>query len=294
MSSKDKMLFNMVSYIFISLVSIFCLIPILVIISGSFTDEHYIIKHGFGFIPRVFSTQAYSTLLKNPLQIIRAYGITIYVTVVGTVLGLFITAMTAFVLSLRSFPWANRISFFFYFTTLFSGGLVPWYILCVQYLKFKENPLIALVLPSLLNVFHLMVMKSFLKATIQDSVVESAKIDGASYFRIFIQIILPLSKPALATIGLFIALGYWNDWFLAFLFVTKEEYFPMQYYLYRMINTADALLQLAARSNISIGKLPKESSKMAMAVIAVGPILFLYPYVQKYFVKGLTIGAVKG
>lgn len=139
-----------------------------------------------------------------------------------------------------------------------------------------------------------MVMKSFLKATIQDSVVESAKIDGASYFRIFIQIILPLSKPALATIGLFIALGYWNDWFLAFLFVTKEEYFPMQYYLYRMINTADALLQLAARSNISIGKLPKESSKMAMAVIAVGPILFLYPYVQKYFVKGLTIGAVKG
>jgi putative aldouronate transport system permease protein len=202
--------------------------------------------------------------------------------------------MTAFVLSLRSFPWANRISFFFYFTTLFSGGLVPWYILCVQYLKFKENPLIALVLPSLLNVFHLMVMKSFLKATIQDSVVESAKIDGASYFRIFIQIILPLSKPALATIGLFIALGYWNDWFLAFLFVTKEEYFPMQYYLYRMINTADALLQLAARSNISIGKLPKESSKMAMAVIAVGPILFLYPYVQKYFVKGLTIGAVKG
>jgi putative aldouronate transport system permease protein len=294
MSSKDKMLFNMVSYIFISLVSIFCLIPILVIISGSFTDEHYIIKHGFGFIPRVFSTQAYSTLLKNPLQIIRAYGITIYVTVVGTVLGLFITAMTAFVLSLRSFPWANRISFFFYFTTLFSGGLVPWYILCVQYLKFKENPLIALVLPSLLNVFHLMVMKSFLKATIQDSVVESAKIDGASYFRIFIQIILPLSKPALATIGLFIALGYWNDWFLAFLFVTKEEYFPMQYYLYRMIITADALLQLAARSNISIGKLPKESSKMAMAVIAVGPILFLYPYVQKYFVKGLTIGAVKG
>jgi putative aldouronate transport system permease protein len=294
MSSKDKMLFNMVSYIFISLVSIFCLIPILVIISGSFTDEHYIIKHGFGFIPRVFSTQAYSTLLKNPLQIIRAYGITIYVTVVGTVLGLFITAMTAFVLSLRSFPWANRISFFFYFTTLFSGGLVPWYILCVQYLKFKENPLIALVLPSLLNVFHLMVMKSFLKATIQDSVVESAKIDGASYFRIFIQIILPLSKPALATIGLFIALGYWNDWFLAFLFVTKEEYFPMQYYLYRMINTADALLQLAARSNISIGKLPKESSKMSMAVIAVGPILFLYPYVQKYFVKGLTIGAVKG
>lgn len=292
-ASRDRRIFNCIAYPVMGILALACILPFIIIISGSLTSEQSIIQDGYNIFPKVFSTKAYSTIFDNPGEIARAYGISIYVTLTGGILGLFITAMTAYVLARKSFPWANKFSFFFYFTTLFSGGLVPWYILCVQYLHFKQYPFIAIVLPYLINVWNLLIMKGFMKS-IPEAIVESAKMDGAGDFLIFIRLILPLSKPALATVGLFIALGYWNDWFLCFMFVDDYQYFSLQYYLYKMISAMDGIQRMASNANVVVSDMPKESFKMAMTVIATGPIVLLYPFVQKYFVKGITIGAVKG
>jgi len=227
-----------------------------------------------------------------PEALLRAYGVTMAVTIIGTSLGLFITAMTGYVLSRKDFDWRNRFAFFFYFTTLFSGGLVPWYILCVKYLKFNDN-FLALFLPSLLNVFYILVMKSFMNA-IPEAISESAKIDGANDFRIFAELIMPLSKPALATIGLFIALGFWNDWYFTYMFIQNDKMFTLQYYLYKIVVGADMLAKMGNTPGNSNAVFPTEALKMALTVITTGPILLLYPSVQKYFVSGITIGAVKG
>lgn len=295
MSKKDTStkVFNLIGYLIITILATLSVIPFLMIISSSVTDERSILRYGYSLIPREFSLQAYAKILGFPDDVLMAYGITIYNTVVGTALGLFLTAMSAYVLSRKHFEWRNKFSFFFYFTTLFSGGIVPWYILCVQYLNFKELPLVAQVAPYLLSVFNIIIVKSFMQG-IPDAITESAKIDGAGDFRIFIQLIFPLSKPVLASIALFIAIGYWNDWYLSFMFVDKSNYFSLQFYLYKILSAAEALARISSLSGNHVGEMPKENVKMAMAVIATGPIILLYPFLQKYFVKGLTIGAVKG
>ena len=200
--------------------------------------------------------------------------------------------MTAYVLYRRDFPWRNKLSFFFYFTTLFSGGLVPWYILIAKYLNLRNNPL-SMLIPGLVSVFNILIMRNFLKS-IPDSLVESAKIDGANDFIIYLRIILPLSGPSLATVGLFIALNYWNEWYNAMLFMTKADYFPLQYYLYRTLNSMNFAAQAAAEAGVEVPIMPTQSFKLVMTVAATGPIIFLYPFVQRYFIKGITVGAVKG
>lgn len=294
-SSLDIKVFNVVSYIVLSFIALCCLIPFIIVVSGSFTSEQYILKNGFSLIPKDFSIEAYKVALENPLAVLTAYGVTISLTVIGSALGLFITAMTAYVLTRKDFEWRNKFSFYFYFTTLFSGGLVPWYILMVKYLHLKDNYL-ALLLPPLLNVFNMLVMKSYMSG-IPDAITESAKIDGAGDFTIFIKLILPLAKPALATIGLFIALGYWNDWYNSMLFIQNEKLYSLQYFLYKIVNNVEAYKNILAQTGGSVNvnmELPSESLKMALTVIVTGPIILLYPFVQKYFVQGITIGAVKG
>lgn len=291
--STSNRIFNFTGYTFISILSVLSVIPFIMIISSSVTAERSILRYGYSLIPREFSGQAYAKIFGFPDDVFKAYGITIYNTVAGTILGLFLTAMTAYVLSRKHFAWRNKFSFFFYFTTLFSGGIVPWYILCVRFLHFKDMPLIAQVVPYLFSVFNIIIVKSFMQA-IPDAITESAKIDGAGDFRIFIQLIFPLSKPVLASIALFIAIGYWNDWYLSFMFVQKSSYFSLQFYLYKILSAAEALNRIQSLSGNYVGEMPKENVKMAMAVIATGPIILLYPFLQKYFVKGLTIGAVKG
>ena len=218
---------------------------------------------------------------------------TVAVTAIGTSIGLFLTAMTAYCLSRKDFKWRNHFSFYFFFTTLFSGGLVPWYLMIVNYLHMKDTVL-ALIVPMLLNVFYIIVMKSFM-SNIPEAITESAKIDGAGDFLIFMRLILPLSKPALATIGLFLALGYWNDWYNALLFVSDDKLMPLQYYLYKMLGNMDGMRKAMMGSGAVVTtSLPTEGLKMAMTIVASGPILIAYPFIQKYFVKGLTIGAVKG
>lgn len=291
--STDRVIFNTLGYSIISLFTIASLLPFILIISSSLTQEQSIIQDGYSLFPKHFSTEAYTSLFIYPDDLVKAYMISIYTTVAGTVVSLFLTAMAAYVLSRKDFEWRNQFSFFFYFTTLFNGGLVPWYILCIQYLHFKELPLVALVLPYLFSVFNLIILKNFMKS-IPDAIVESARIDGASNFQIFIRLILSLSKPALATVGLFIALGFWNDWFLSYMFISKTQYFSLQYYLYKTLNTQLALQRIASIAGRDMGSIPSEGMKMAMVVVATGPILLLYPVLQRYFVKGLTIGAVKG
>ncbi|AIQ77129.1 MULTISPECIES: carbohydrate ABC transporter permease [Paenibacillus] len=293
MKQLDRKIFSGIGYVSLIFLSVLCIFPFILVVSSSFTEETKILTDGYQFIPTAFSTEAYSILFKYPEQMIQAYIVTIGVTILGTVLGLFLTSMTAYALSRKDFKWRNKFSFFFFFTTLFSGGLVPWYLLMVNYLHMKDT-LMALVVPMMLNVFYIIVMKSFM-GSIPEAIVESAKIDGAGDFKIYARLILPLSKPALATIGLFLALAYWNDWYNALLFVSNENLMPLQYYLYKMLGNMDGMRKaMMGAGAVVTTSIPTESLKMAMTVVATGPILLAYPFVQRYFVQGLTIGAVKG
>lgn len=292
--SADVKLFNGISYGLITIIALLCLIPFALVVMGSITDEKEIIANGFSLFPQSFSLEAYRTALKEPVAILRAYGVTISLTVIGTALGLFTVAMTAYVLQRKDFKWRNKFSFFFYFTTLFSGGLVPWYILMVRYLDLKDSYL-SLLLPPMLSVFNIILMKSYLGG-IPKALTEAAKIDGAGDFEIFWKIILPLSKPALATVGLFIAIGYWNDWYNSMLFINNENLYSLQYYLYKIVNNVEAYKTVLSQTGGSVGSainMPSESLKMALTVIVTGPIILVYPFIQKYFVSGITIGAVK-
>ena len=289
---KDDMAIRAVGYILIGLFALMCVIPFYLIIVASFNDEASLIRNGYPLFPTDFSIESYRLSLKNPTSILMAYGVTIGVTLFGTLLAVLLAAMTGYVLSRRDFPWRNKFSFFFFFTTLFNGGLVPWYILCVRYLNMK-NSIWALILPLMFSVWNMIIAKTFMSG-IPAAITESAKIDGANDIVIFIKLILPLSKPLIATLSLFSALAYWNDWYNCMLYITKDNMFTLQYYLQRMLGNAEAMRIVAEKSGIALDTIPLESMKMAMTVVATGPIVLLYPFVQRYFVKGLTIGAVKG
>lgn len=284
---------KLIGYVFIGAFSLACLLPFLLVLGTSLTAEASIKKFGFNFWPREFSTFAYKIVFENPNLILGSYLVTIGITVVGTVLGLFLVAMTGYALQRPDFHYRNRISFFIYFTTLFSGGLVPFYLLMTQYLSLKDNYL-AVLLPGLLSPFLIIMMKSFV-SSIPHAITESAKIDGAGDFTIFIKLILPMTTPALATIGLFIALGYWNEWYNSMLFLSPDmDYRPLQLFLYNVVTSADFIRNSAASSNVQLRDVPLESMKMATAIVATGPVILLYPFVQRYFIKGITVGAVKG
>lgn len=290
---KKSKVFIIIGYIYILFFTIICLLPFLMVLSGSFTDEKSIHEEGYNLIPAKFSLQAYSAIFLIPQKILNAYLVSVSLSVIGTLIGLFIISMTAYVLQRKDFKYRNRFSFFFYFTTLFSGGLVPFYILIVRYLHLK-NTFWALLLPGLVSAWYIILMKNFMKS-IPDSIIESAKLDGAGDFMLFIKFIIPLSTPGLATVGLFLALSYWNSWSGAMLFIEDEKLIPLQYFLYKVMHSADALRNISTKSTYVVTvQLPTESVKMAAAMVATGPIIFLYPFVQKYFIKGLTIGSVKG
>lgn len=288
----DTICFKAIGYPLICLFALVCIIPFFLIIASSFTSESYIIKNGYVLWPKEFSTSAYELIFKNPAKILRAYGVTAFVTIIGTALSVFVNAMTGYVLQRKDFRWRNIFSFYFFFTTLFSGGLVPWYILCVKTLHLK-NTIWALIIPTIVSVWNIILVKGFMGG-IPGEITESAKIDGAGDFRIFVKLILPLSKPVVATIGLFTALAYWNDWYMCMLFIDKKELFDLQYLLYQLMGSIKALREIASQSTISVSSMPIESTKMALTIVATGPIILVYPFVQKYFVKGLTLGAVKG
>ena len=282
-----------VSYTLVTIFSILCLLPFVMILSASFSDESEIMKHGFGLLPRGFSLTAYEFILRSPRQVIGSYVVTITMTVFGTAIGLFIIAMTGYALQRRDFPLRNVFSFFIYFTTLFSAGLAPTYLWVARELGLRGNYL-AVFLQLLMTPWLIILMKNFVRS-VPHEITESGKVDGAGDFRIFLRLVLPMMKPALATTGLFLALGYWNEWYLSSLYLgSTVEFKPLQYYLYNVINTANALKNSMAGNNVTVTQLPSNTLKMASAVVATGPIVLLYPFVQRYFVSGITVGAVKG
>ena len=291
--TNGQLTFNAVSYFFTGFISLMCLLPFLLVISASLTSESAIYTSGYSFIPAEFSTQAYRLLFEYPKEILNAYGVTVFITAVGSAVGLFLTAMAGYVLQRPDFKYRNAFSFYIYFTMLFNGGLVPTY---MWYTKLGlKNTYWVLILPLLMSAYNVILMKNFMRS-VPHEITEAAKIDGANDFYIFLRLILPLAVPGLATIGLFLGLSYWNDWFNAYLYVDKASMHPLQLLLYNKLATADYYKTSSNfnMGNISLAELPSESLKMATAVIATGPIILLYPFVQKYFIKGLTIGAVKG
>lgn len=285
-------LLKIISYVIVTLWSVICIFPFVLVISASLSTESIISKEGFRLLPKGFTLSSYEWVFRYPDQILGSYAVTIIMTVCGTVIGLFIIAMTGYALQRKDFPFRNAISFFIYFTTLFSAGMVPTY-LWVSKLGLRGSYM-AVFLQLLMSPWLIVLMKNFAKS-VPYEITESGKIDGAGDFRIFISLIFPMLKPALATVGLFLALGYWNEWYQSSLYLgSSVDYKPLQYYLYGIINQANALKSSVAGANVSITDLPTNTLKMATAVVATGPIVFLYPFVQKYFISGITVGAVKG
>jgi len=274
-----------------------CVLPFLLLLTSSVTDESTIIKNGYSFFPEKFSLEAYRYLWNESTDILRAYGITVFVTVVGTTLSLAITSMLAYPISRRDLPYRNPLAFYVFFTMLFNGGLVPTYFVFTQVFDMK-NSLAALLIPALLmNGFNVLLMRTFFMTTIPPAVLESAKMDGAGEIRIFYSIVLPLSTPIMATIGLFQAIAYWNDWFNGLIYITDPKLFSLQNILNRIMSDIQFLstnAAMSARASESMMTLPSASFRMAIVVVGVIPILLAYPFFQKYFVKGITIGAVKG
>ena len=279
-------------YTLVTIYAVCCIVPFLIILGTSFTSESYVTTQGVTLIPHEFTLAAYEMVVKGG-RIWQSYILTITMTVVGTFLGLMFISMAGYALQRRDFPFRNAISFYIYFTSLFSAGLAPYYLTMTQRYHLRDSYL-AVLIPLLMSPWLVILMKNFVKA-IPHEISESGKIDGAGDMRIFVSLILPMLKPALATIGLFLALGYWNEWYQSSLFLTSRvDIKPLQYYLYEVVNKADALRNSVASQYVSVGNLPTETVKMANAMLATGPIILLYPFVQKYFISGLTVGAVKG
>ncbi|OMC72497.1 sugar ABC transporter permease [Paenibacillus sp. FSL H7-0326] len=275
--------------------SLFCLIPFVLLISASFTDQEEIIAHGYSFIPRDFSIDAYTYLLDRGSDIARAYGITIFVTVVGTAASVAISALLAYPLSRSVTPHRTLIMFLVFFTMLFHGGLVPSYLVYTQLFHVK-NTIFALIIPGLLmNGFYVMMMRTFFQSTIPPALVEAAQIDGAGEFRTLWNVVLPLSTPVMATIGLFSCIMYWNDWQLGMIYITDPKLFSIQNLLNRIMQDIQFInTNMSSQAADVSQNMPTDSVKMAIAVIGVLPILIAYPFFQKYFIKGIMVGAVKG
>lgn len=291
LGTSDKIIRGF-GYTIISLYALACILPFLIIIGTSFTEETVIRAQGVQLFPQEFTVKAYELIVKGG-AIWKSYGLTITLTFFGTFLGLGIISMTGYALQRKDFPFRNVISFYIYFTSLFSAGLAPYYLLMTQTYHLKDNYM-AVFLPLLMSPWLIILMKNFVKA-IPHEITESGKIDGAGDMKIFTSLILPMLKPALATIGLFLALGYWNEWYQSSLFLSaKVDVKPLQYTLYEVVNKVQSLKNTVAGQYVTITDLPAESLKMANAVMATGPIIFLYPFVQKYFIGGITVGAVKG
>ncbi|CAH1221743.1 Melibiose/raffinose/stachyose import permease protein MelC [Paenibacillus auburnensis] len=289
--TSDEKVMNVISYIIVGLFALIAVVPFFIVLINSFASEHSIIYNGYSFWPKEFSLDAYHMVFQSPEKMFRAYGVTIFVTGFGTAVSLFLSMMAAYVMYRKDVRYRNALSFFLYFTTLFNGGLVPYYLLIVQNLHLK-NTIFVLLLAGMFNVFNILILRNFLNGSLPDALVESAKIDGAGDFRIFWQIVIPLSKPAMAAIGMFTALGYWNDWWTPMMFIEKESLYPLQYTLYQILSSANFSSQMV--NSIPRLDMPKESLKLALTMVATGPIVLLYPFVQKYFVQGITVGAVKG
>lgn len=294
MVGKSEKRMAALSHVVLILFSAAAVLPFLLLISASVTNENAALKYGFSFIPKEFSWAAYSYISGQSAMIVRAYGITVFTTVVGTVVGLTMTALLGYGLS-KDIPGKRFLNFYVVFTMLFNGGLVPTYLVYTKYLHLA-NTIWALIIPSLLmNAFHVMLMRNYFATSIPEELFESAKLDGASEMSVFRFIAIPLSKPIMATVGLMLALAYWNNWTNGLYYLDDSSLYSIQNVL-NAINNNILALNSVSNMGIAINKadVPALTARMAIAVIGILPMLVIYPFFQKYFVKGITVGAVKG
>ncbi len=282
---------TVVVHIAVAGLAMLCLFPLLLVLASSFTDEIALARNGYSIIPSKFSVEAYVAIFNKPAVILRAYAVTTGITLVGTVLGVSMIALLAYPLSRRDFILRTPISFMVFFTMLFNGGLVPYYILMTQYLN-VQNTILALLLPHLVGAYYVLILRTYFSG-LPDELFEAARVDGAGEWTIFWQIAVPLARPALATIALFIALNYWNDWTTALYFIRSPDLYPLQYLLYIIQSNAQAMALQEQVGQIGTQKLPTETARMAMAVLATGPASVLFLFFQKYLVRGVTLGAFK-
>lgn len=287
---KKPGLLTVLNYAVIAITAVICALPLFLVLSISLTSNRAIKNFGYQLIPREFSLEAYRLIFMGNSSIFQSYFISITVTLAGTILAAMITAMAAYTLMNKNVRYRNALAFFFFIPMVFSAGLVPWYMMC-RNLGLVNN-FFALLVPSLLfSPFNMFLCRNFMRG-IPDSLMESARMDGAQDIYIAFRVYFPLSTPVIATVALFYGIAYWNDWFNAIMLVNSESLFPLQYMLLKIQSEIESLRHI--QPGVPVRNLPSESIKMATVILTTGPIIFLYPYLQKYFVKGLVVGGVKG
>ncbi|MDR3193206.1 MAG: carbohydrate ABC transporter permease [Treponema sp.] len=279
-----------------ALISLACVVPLLLVVSGSFTSDQSLAVNGYTLIPKDFSLNAYKYIFNSPKQILNSYRVTMFVTLVGTAISLLCTGMLGYVMARRDYALHRLFSFILLFILLFHGGMVPGYVIMTKYYHLKNN-IWVLILPNVILPWNVFLMRGFF-SDIPTTLIDAAKIDGAQELSIFFRIIVPISKPAFATIGVFISFMYWNEWMLSLLYIEDPQLTSLQFYLYRIMSNVQFLLktlrEVGEINSITLLDIPGESARMALCVLAAGPMLFIFPFFQRYFVRGLTIGAVKG
>lgn len=286
----SKLLFHLTFII----ISICCVVPFLYVVSASLTSADGLMQNGYTLIPSEFSTEAYDYCLKSAVSLLQSYGVTITVTVAGTALGLVLTSMMGYVISRRDFILHRQLAFIVFFTMLFSGGMVASYILITKYYGMRDS-IWALILPSAVGAWNIFLMKGFF-VNIPTSLIEASKLDGCTEYGTFFRIVVPISKPAFATVGLFMAFNYWNSWWNSMMYTTKSELVTLQYYLQRIMNSIQMLQEALSHGvnvNLDMSTFPSASARMALCVLAAGPMLVIFPFFQKHFVKGMAVGSVK-
>jgi len=288
---------NVLFHLIFILIALVCVVPLLVVLSISLSSEESIRQTGYHMIPTMLSTESYSFVIQQGTMILRALGVSVLVTVVGTVLGVLLTTSMGYVLSQSNYKLKGLLTWVVFIPMVFNGGLVSSYYINSNLLGLKDT-VWALILPLAVSSFNVIICKTFFKSTIPDGLIESAEIDGASQFRIFFSIVLPISLPVLATIGLFLCFAYWNDWFQSMLYINNQDLYSLQALLNNLMSNVDALARNASSMGVSysmlVATMPKETARMAVAILIVLPVAFAYPFFQKYFISGLTVGAIKG
>ena len=279
------------------LLTIFFAAPVLLVFIAAFTDEVYITQHGFSFLPQAWSMNGFNSVLRYGTQLVRSYGVTIFVTVAGTALGLLVMSMYAYAISRRGFKLSRFLSIFLLIPMLFNGGQLSGYIVFTSYYHLKDS-LLLLILPLCVTTMNVIILRTYIANSIPYELMEAATIDGAGDYRTFFQITLPLLKPSLAAVGFMMATAYWNDWQNALLYIVSNNKKPLQLLLINIQKSIEFLLNnnnvpASARAAMG-GNIPQYSSTMATVIVVIGPIMVIYPFFQKYFIKGLTVGSVKG
>lgn len=294
MVEKDRG-FQIFAHVVMILIVVCCVAPFLLLLMSSITDEKSLLENGYSFFPKKFSLEAYRYVLADSTAMIRAYGLSFLVTVVGTVCNLTLTTLFAYPLSRKDLPGRRFFAFFLFFTMLFSGGLVPSYIMWTRTFHIR-NTFLALVVPNLMmSAFNVIMMRTYLTSNIPDTVIEAARIDGANELQVLIRIVLPMAKPILATLVVLVGLAYWNDWTNGLYYISEDKYYTVQVMLMNIQRAMEAMKQ-SAQTGMSVGSvdIPSIGVRMAVTVMCVLPVMVAYPFLQKYFVKGISIGAVKG